>query len=111
MDDIPVAPLPDKPRMRPAPGVVGPAKPPEPPRRGFFYQLLAAGIGVVAGAVPLAAGVIAYLDPLRRSSAAGKDLLVTTLDSVPEAKDADVLIGQFPGKPFDGLRSRGVPVE
>lgn len=95
MDDIPVAPLHDSPHKRPG-GAAGPAKLAEPPRRSFFYQFCAAAIGALAGVVPLAAGVAAYLDPLRRTKAAGKAQPVTTLDAIPDAKDGDVLIGQFP---------------
>lgn len=95
MDDIPVAPLHDSPRMRPG-GAAGPGKPAEPPRRSFFYKALAAAIGLAAGVVPAAAGVLTYLDPLRRTKAAGKPMPVTTLDAIPDAANGDVLIGQFP---------------
>lgn len=95
MDDIPVAPLHDSPRLRPG-GPAGSAKPIEPPRRSFFYKMLAALIGTVAGVVPAAAGVLMYLDPMRRTKAAGKAQPVTMLDSIPDASNGDVLIGQFP---------------
>ena len=98
MDDIPVAPLPESPRMKSTAGVTlpTPPKPPEPARRGFLYQLFAGVVGALTAVVPLAAGVAVYLDPLRRTKAAGTFIPVTTLDAIPDSSAGDVLLGQFP---------------
>jgi menaquinol-cytochrome c reductase iron-sulfur subunit len=100
VDDIPLAPEPPK-RSTAYPG----AKPPahgglpgrtEPPRRSFLVGFFAAGIGGLVGLVPLAAGLLTYLDPLRRKPVKGVPIPLTTLDSIPDAKAGTVLIGQFP---------------
>jgi len=101
MDDIPVAPLHDSPRLRSAAAAGQTGKPgghaPVPPnsRRGFFYHLFTALIGGLVAVVPLAAGLAVYLDPLRRKSAAGKMIPITTLDALPDASAGDALIGRF----------------
>lgn len=68
----------------------------EPPRRSFLYQVITLAVGGLVGLVPLVAGVATYLDPLRRQKAAGKAIPVTSLDALPDSKNGDVLIGQFP---------------
>lgn len=67
---------------------------PTPPldRRGFFKKLLALVLGGLAALVPVAAGLVTALDPLRRRSAAGVPVRVTTLDALP----ADGLPRRFP---------------
>src|SRR5689334_15800042 len=40
---------------------------PEPPRRGFFRKLVALAVGGVVVAVPAAAGLLVFLDPVRRA--------------------------------------------
>src|SRR5256885_5058849 len=40
---------------------------PEPPRRRFFCKLLAMAIGGIVVAVPAAAGLMVFLDPVRRA--------------------------------------------
>jgi len=54
------------------------------PRRGFLVQFMALVTGGVATMVPLAAGVFAFLDPLRRRANDNGYTRVATLDSVPD---------------------------
>ena len=61
-------------------------------RRGFLKGLLVGVIGAVLGLVPLGAGLVVFLDPLRRRSSAGHAILVTTLDALP----ADGVPYKFP---------------
>jgi menaquinol-cytochrome c reductase iron-sulfur subunit len=63
-----------------------------PNRRGFVTRAAAVVIGGLVGLVPLVSGLLVFLDPLRRKSAAGELLRVTTLDSVP----ADGIARYFP---------------
>jgi menaquinol-cytochrome c reductase iron-sulfur subunit len=66
---------------------------PEPvPRRSFLKKVLAASLSAVLGLVPVAAGLAVFFDPLRRKSAAGGPVRVTTLDSLP----ADGVPRKFP---------------
>ena len=62
----------------------------EPTRRGFLYKAFTAVVGAVVGLFPFAAGVLFFLDPLRKRAAAaggggGKEgfIKVGALDSVP----------------------------
>ena len=56
----------------------------EIPRRGFFKKVLAMVLGGVAVAVPGAAALLVFLDPLRRGARAGGTLVpVGPLDAVP----------------------------
>ncbi len=52
-------------------------------RREFCKKVCAACLGGVITAVPVAAGVTVFLDPLRRQSASRGAILVTTLDALP----------------------------
>ncbi|MBC7819365.1 MAG: Rieske 2Fe-2S domain-containing protein [Planctomycetaceae bacterium] len=45
--------------------------PPGEPRRRFMTQILAAGIGLLVGAVPAVSGLAFFLDPLMRKKKAG----------------------------------------
>jgi len=65
---------------------------PPPTRRGFLKKLLAAGASLVLGLVPFGAGLAVFLDPLRRKSAEGGLVRVTTLDALP----ADGVPRKFP---------------
>ena len=57
---------------------------PQPPRRGFFKKMLAMAIGTVAVAVPAAAGLLVFLDPVRRKRGAAAGFVpVTPLGAVP----------------------------
>ena len=53
-------------------------------RRGFVKALLASVIGGILGLIPIAAGLTVFLDPLRRKSAGGGLLRVTTLEALPD---------------------------
>lgn len=58
----------------------------EPPRRGFFRKVLAVTLGGIVTAVPLAAGLMVFFDPVRRSlkkGAAAGFVPVAPLDAVP----------------------------
>jgi menaquinol-cytochrome c reductase iron-sulfur subunit len=68
----------------------------EGPRRGFLYQAATAVIGGVVALPPLIAGLMVYLDPLRRKSAAGEMRTVATVDKLPSAATGDVLVGRYP---------------
>lgn len=61
-------------------------------RREFCKKLCAAGIGGLVTAVPVAAGLNVFLDPLRRQSATRSAIFVTTLDALP----ADGIPRKFP---------------
>ncbi len=61
-------------------------------RRGFFKKAAAVVIGGIAGLVPALAGLMVWLDPLRRKAAAGSAVKVTTLDALP----ADGIPRKFP---------------
>ncbi len=53
-------------------------------RRPFLKRVLALLLGAIAFLPPLAAGVSAFLHPLRRGAGAGTLLRVTTLAALPE---------------------------
>jgi len=53
-------------------------------RRGFLAKVAALACGGLATVAPLAAGVWAFLDPLRRKGAAATFLPVTELTAVPD---------------------------
>jgi menaquinol-cytochrome c reductase iron-sulfur subunit len=53
-------------------------------RRCFFKEALAIIIGGVAVLVPMAAGLMGLIDPLRRKSGAGGAIKVTTLEALPD---------------------------
>jgi menaquinol-cytochrome c reductase iron-sulfur subunit len=57
---------------------------PQPERRGFIKKLSAVVIGALVGIVPGFAGLLVWLDPLRRKSEKGGPVLVTALAAVPE---------------------------
>jgi menaquinol-cytochrome c reductase iron-sulfur subunit len=52
-------------------------------RRPFIVRFLAGAIGAVVGLVPLVAGAIVFLNPLRKAGADGKRILVANLNAVP----------------------------
>jgi len=54
------------------------------PRRGFLAQLVAIVCGGVALLAPAAAALVAFLNPLRERSAAGRQVRLTTLDNLPD---------------------------
>lgn len=61
-------------------------------RRNFLVEGLAVAIGTFVGLVPLLAGVMVYLDPLRRRGGAGEFIRIASLDSLPD----DGIPRQFP---------------
>jgi quinol---cytochrome c reductase iron-sulfur subunit, bacillus type len=61
-------------------------------RRGFLKKSLAIVIGSIVGLVPAVAGLMVLIDPLRRKTAAGGAIKVTTLDALP----ADGVPHKFP---------------
>lgn len=52
-------------------------------RRGFVAGVVAALVGVAALAGPMAVGLVAFLDPLRRKKQSGTFRRVATLDALP----------------------------
>lgn len=60
---------------------------PPSPRRNFIVEVFAFGLGAVVGLVPLAVGIVTYLNPLRSKDKGGAGegdfVRITTLDSVP----------------------------
>ena len=58
--------------------------PAQPERRDFLTKATAVTLGAVTTLVPAAAGLVTVLDPLRRKSAAGEFVPVTTLEALPE---------------------------
>jgi menaquinol-cytochrome c reductase iron-sulfur subunit len=57
---------------------------PEPPRRDFLKKLLAMVAGGVAITVPAVAGLLVFLDPVRRKSKGAASFVpVTPLDALP----------------------------
>jgi len=56
---------------------------PQPDRRGFLKQALAAVLTAVAALIPVGVGVAVATDPLRRKAAVGNDVRVTRLDALP----------------------------
>ncbi|MBS0209266.1 MAG: Rieske 2Fe-2S domain-containing protein [Planctomycetes bacterium] len=78
-DEIPLAPLPDKPATK----YSTPQAPETPPRRGFFSGAASIAIGALIGVVPTAAGLATLFDPLRRKGSGAKLLRVASLDTLP----------------------------
>jgi len=60
-----------------------PAQVPNANRREFFKAASAAILSGLAAAVPLAAGIPVFLDPLRRKSEEGGPVRVTNLEALP----------------------------
>lgn len=61
-------------------------------RRNFLSEGLAVAIGAFVGLVPFLAGLMVYLDPLRRRAAGGDFVRIASLDSLPD----DGLPRQYP---------------
>lgn len=53
-------------------------------RRGFLAKLTALLLGAVAYTVPVAAGVVSFLNPWRQKSGAGRLMRLASLDTLPE---------------------------
>ncbi len=58
--------------------------PAQPERREFITKACALTAGVVAVAVPAAAGLFVLLDPLGRKGGAGEPVRVASLEAIPE---------------------------
>lgn len=59
-------------------------QPTDPPRRNFLKQTVTGILAALVGIIPGLAGLMVYLDPLkRRTAASGDPLLVTRLGSLP----------------------------
>ena len=56
----------------------------EPTRRSFLYRAFTGTIAAVVGLFPAIAGLLFFLDPLRRKSATGGFIKVGQLDAVPD---------------------------
>ena len=63
--------------------MVNPGDPQSPERREFVKKACAVCLGTAAALVPAAAGITVLLDPLRRKTAAGEKILVTTISALP----------------------------
>ncbi len=57
--------------------------PKDPDRRGFFKKTFAIVIGIIVNAVPFAAGLAFFFDPLRRKSSSQGTIRVTSLSALP----------------------------
>jgi Rieske Fe-S protein len=53
-------------------------------RRNFLTEALAVAVGAFVGLVPFVAGLVVFLDPLRRRSAAGEFIRIASLDSLSD---------------------------
>ena len=53
-------------------------------RRGFLAKAVAIVCGAAALAIPAAAGVAAFLNPLRQKSQGGQFMRLASLDAMPE---------------------------
>ncbi len=59
--------------------------PPPPDRRNFLAKAAAIVIGGALALIAPLAGLFVFLDPLRRKSARGEPVLVTSLEALPES--------------------------
>ncbi len=59
-------------------------QPEKPDRRGFFKKTFSILIGTVLGVVPFAAGLVVFLDPLRRKSPGATAIKIASIDSIPD---------------------------
>ena len=61
----------------------GTPQPEMPQRRSFLKQALTLVLGAIAGLAPIAVGLRAFLDPLRRKADKGGMVRVTALEALP----------------------------
>jgi menaquinol-cytochrome c reductase iron-sulfur subunit len=59
--------------------------PPAPDRRNFLAKAAAVVIGGIVTVIPPAAGLLVFLDPLRRKSETGGAVFVANLAAIPES--------------------------
>jgi len=100
------------------PDVPGPPdQPDQPERREFMTKAAAVAIGGVCTLVPAVAGIVTVLDPLRRKSALGGPLMVTTLEALPNdgkprrfqiIADREDAWNKFPNTPIGAVYLRRV---
>jgi menaquinol-cytochrome c reductase iron-sulfur subunit len=69
----------------------------EPTRRSFLYKAFTATIGAVVGIFPLAAGVLFFLDPLRKRKLVGEK---------SEGREGFIKVGSLESVPKDGSPTR-----
>lgn len=69
----------------------------EPTRRSFLYKAVTALIGGVVGLFPLVAGILFFLDPLRKRAVAG---------GAAGGKEGFLKVGQADAVPQDGTPAR-----
>ncbi len=69
----------------------------EPTRRGFLYKAVTATIGMVVGLFPLVAGVLFFLDPLRKRK---------TVAGQADGKEGFIKVGALEAVPADGTPTR-----
>src|ERR1043166_8169337 len=55
-----------------------------PTRRGFLKEACAMVLGVIAGLVPFASGLVVFFAPLRRKAQSGEFVSVASLNALPE---------------------------
>lgn len=79
------------------------------PRRRFLTEAAAGAVGACCAAVPLASGLVAWLDPLSRNSGAGDWIPVGGLSSVP-ADGTPVRVAVISGRSDAWTRDNAVPV-
>lgn len=70
----------------------------EPTRRGFLYKSFTAIVGAVVGLFPLGAGILFFLDPLRKRKAVAGD--------APDGKEGFIKVGALESVPKDGSPAR-----
>ncbi len=76
-----------------APNPSVPSQPlPSVGRRSFFIRAAAVAIAAFVGVVPLAVGLVTFLDPLRRQGAGGKWFRVGSVDSLDVGEPERVTI-------------------
>ena len=79
------------------------------PRRRFLTEAAAGAVGACCAAVPLASGLVAWLDPLSRNSGDGDWISVGGLSSVP-ADGTPVRVAVISGRSDAWTRDKAVPV-
>jgi len=89
-----------------------------PGRRGMLKLLLGWVLGAVSYAVPVLAGIVSFLNPLRQKTAAGQFRRLATLDMLPEdgtpvqvtvLADRTDAWNRFPNEPIGGVFLRKLP--
>jgi Rieske Fe-S protein len=79
------------------------------PRRRFLAEAAAGAVGACCVGVPMASGLVAWLDPLSKASGSGDWIQVASLSSVP-ADGTPVRVTVVTGKSDAWTRESAVPV-